>query len=105
MILAWRALSVWMSVSVLAACASMSAHDVGALDRRVEAELRRAGLPGATLAVLRGEHIVLERGYGTTDRSDGTPMPAWACMRIQRPTMNSPISIVSLPDSSRRVMA
>ena len=39
-------------------------HDTAAISRYVRAEMERQRIPGLSLAVLRGDSIVLSRGYG-----------------------------------------
>jgi CubicO group peptidase (beta-lactamase class C family) len=64
--------SQWSSLSVLAAL-MLSAVPAGAqsaldsVDRYVRAELVRQRIPGMSVAVLRGDSVVLARGYGLAD--------------------------------------
>ena len=51
-----------MSVLVLLALAVQ--NDTAAINRYVQAELERQRIPGLSLAVLRGDSVLLSRGYG-----------------------------------------
>lgn len=39
--------------------------DIGAIDRQIEAQIKKHGLPGVALAITQGDQIVYMRGYGT----------------------------------------
>jgi CubicO group peptidase (beta-lactamase class C family) len=49
---------------MIALIALLLQADTGAINRYVEAEMRRQQIPGLSLAVLRGDSVVLSRGYG-----------------------------------------
>jgi len=53
-----------------------------ALDRAITDFLNDHGIPGAVVAIARGEEVLLERGYGWKDLARTEAMPANALMRI-----------------------
>lgn len=91
------AVAILCSAVVLAACGTPGPprDSFALLDARVEAELARAGLPGAVLAVRRMDGARAVRAYGLADVSTGTPM---------RPDMPMRIASVSKPVTALAVM-
>ncbi|HRQ64976.1 MAG TPA: serine hydrolase domain-containing protein [Xanthomonadaceae bacterium] len=67
---------------------------VAALDRRVATEVARAGLPGATFAVLRGGEIVHLRAHGVADADHDAALSPHARMRIA--SVSKPITAIAL---------
>ena len=59
-----------------AASAQTRRVDARAIDRAVEAELKRQNVVGAALAVIRDGEVVHTRGYGSADLARGTPVTA-----------------------------
>lgn len=49
---------------MIALLAVLLQTDTGAINRYVEAEMRRQRIPGLSIAVLRGDSVALSRGYG-----------------------------------------
>ena len=68
----------WCLAGALLLPAAASARpprvDPGAVDRAVEAELKRQNVVGAAVAVIRGGEVVHARGYGLADLARGTPV-------------------------------
>lgn len=56
-----------------APAAAQRAGDLDAVDRYVRAELTRQRIPGASVAVLRGERVLLARGYGFANLEHRVP--------------------------------
>jgi CubicO group peptidase (beta-lactamase class C family) len=76
--LAW---SATVAMPVVAACAQTQPPDATrmlsiALDSIVRAELTRTSAPGAQLAIVRKNRVILSRAYGIADRSVSAPMTA-----------------------------
>jgi N-acyl-D-amino-acid deacylase len=86
---------LWSAV-LLAACSTPGTprDALAVLDARVEAELARAGLPGAVLAVRRQDGLRAVRAYGLADLASGEPMRPHAPMRIA--SVSKPITALAL---------
>ncbi|MFN2570727.1 MAG: serine hydrolase domain-containing protein [Gemmatimonadales bacterium] len=54
----------WLCVGLLAPGVLRAQGDTAAINRYVDAELARQRIPGLSLAVLRGDSVILSRGYG-----------------------------------------
>ena len=46
---------------------SVTAPDFDAVDRYVQAEMRAVGIPGLALAIVQGDEIVYQKGFGIAD--------------------------------------
>ena len=58
------------------AAAQPATHPLAGLDAYVEAAMAAWEIPGFALAVVQGDSILYARGYGTTERGQGTPVDA-----------------------------
>lgn len=56
--------------------------NVHAFERRVDAAMAEAKVPGLALAIARDEEIVYARGFGTTSLEDGSPVTPRTLFRI-----------------------
>lgn len=54
----------------------------GPIDRRIEALLHKWDLPGATVGLTRGAHLVFASSYGLADREASQPMKPETLMRL-----------------------
>ncbi len=68
--------AVTMLLAAAPVCAASAAPDPAAADAAVKAFITSEGIPAAHVTVLRGDEVVLQRGYGSTapDDPDG-PAP------------------------------
>lgn len=95
-----RCLHELLAVMLLAGCASgaaapaTQADSLAGLDRRVAAEVERAGLPGATFAVLWRDGSAHRQAFGVADLDSGQPLRANARMRIA--SVSKPFTAVAV---------
>jgi CubicO group peptidase (beta-lactamase class C family) len=70
-------------VVFLAGCSAAAQNDLaGAIDAIVEAPIRDGKVAGASVAVVRGNQTIVERGYGFADLQLDVPTPARAIYEI-----------------------
>jgi CubicO group peptidase (beta-lactamase class C family) len=79
-----RVLIVVASIAVLIGRATMRGEDDSKfreLEKVLLAELRESRTPGAAVAIVSGDHIVYERGFGVANVETGTPVTSAMCFR------------------------
>ncbi len=64
------------------AAAGSAADPLAGFDDFVEGALEDFGVPGAAVAVVRGDSVLLARGYGVRDRDSGAPVTPRTVMPI-----------------------
>lgn len=75
--------STIFSVLLLAACAAAAQNNLPAtIDAIVEAPIKAGKVAGASVAVVRGNQTIVERGYGFADLQLDVPTPARAIYEI-----------------------
>ena len=67
------ALLLGLTLPASAAAQQLTAAEQTAIDNAANSVLRATGAPGASIAVVRGGQIVLERAYGTGRTEPATP--------------------------------
>jgi D-alanyl-D-alanine carboxypeptidase len=67
------ALALWTASSGANVAAAQTRAQLGAVDRYVRNELRRQRIPGLSIAILKGDKVLLARGYGLANVEHRVP--------------------------------
>jgi CubicO group peptidase (beta-lactamase class C family) len=72
-------LIAWLVLWAAASAQSQAAASLDSVSRYITAEMKREQIPGASVAILRGDSVILARGYG------------WANLELRAPARDSTI--------------
>src|SRR5687767_14209409 len=62
--------------------AAAQGPDFTALDAVAQKELKDAGIPGGTIAIVSGARVIYTKGYGIVNAETGAPMTADLLFRL-----------------------
>ena len=92
-------IAIALFLSARAAAAAAQAPDFAALDAVVQEELKQAGVPGATVAIVSGGRVIYSKGYGTANAETGAVMTPDLLFRLGSTTkMFTAAALASLAD-------
>src|SRR5438034_11357584 len=96
----------WAAALVVLLTAPLQAadkpNDFAPLEAVAAAELKDAGIPGAAIAIVRGDQLVFVNGFGTTSVEGGPPVTADTLFRLGSTTkMFTAAALVSLAEDGK----
>lgn len=96
----WAAFAVVLFISTLRA--DDKPIDFAPLEAAAAAEVKDAGIPGAAVAVVRGDRVVFAKGFGTTNIEGGPPVTSDTLFRLGSTTkMFTAAALVSLAEDGK----
>jgi CubicO group peptidase (beta-lactamase class C family) len=96
----------WAALAALVLTVPLRADDrpldFAALEAAAAAELKDAGIPGAAIAIVRGDRVVFAKGFGTTSVEGGPPATPDTLFRLGSTTkMFTAAALVSLAEDGK----
>ena len=77
----------------------LSSKTLAKIEAYVQAQIERADIPGASLAIVQGDRVLLAKGFGTTEKGDSKPVTPDTLFQIGSLTKSfTAVAILQLRD-------